>query len=42
MNNEEKQKIIDMKVSGKSANAISKELNISLNTVKSFLRRNKD
>lgn len=42
MNNEEKQRIIDMKVSGKSANAISKELNISLNTVKSFLRRNKE
>lgn len=41
MTSEEKQKIIDMKASGKSANAISKELSISLNTVKSFLRRNK-
>lgn len=42
MTDYEKNKIISLKENGNSANSISKELNISLNTVKSFLRRNKN
>lgn len=39
MNDTERKRIDDLKASGKTANMISKELNISLNTVKTYLRR---
>ena len=42
MTNDDKNKIIYLKGQGNSANFIAKELNISFNTVKSFLRRNKE
>lgn len=42
MTNEQKQKIYQLKNAGKNITEISRELDISRNTIKSYLRRNND